>query len=195
MLHFTVPDKTPLKWHRYLCVFLYLNFYTVQCPKCSVPTLYKTRVTNLHSFRPPTASGDYNPLLINIISQTLSATSCRQLLHVSKIFSSPYFDCAIVSCHKNMAILCAALVLLWPSSTFYFNIHKKYLNKNNSHLSFTHKWPKHHFTETEKYVAAIIFICIFYLQQLVTLVTMLLLLAAVVSFIRVHVPNLHLQIK
>lgn len=118
--------QTPLKWHRYLCVFLYFKFTTVHCPKCSVTTLFQTRVTNLQSFSPPPASGDYNPLLTNIISQTLSATSSRQLLLVSKMFSSPYFDCAaIVSCHKNMAILCAALVFLWPSSTFYFNIPKK----------------------------------------------------------------------
>lgn len=114
--------QTPLKWHRYLCVFLY--FSTVHCPKCSVTTLFQTRVTNLQSFSLLSASGDFNLLLTNIISQTLSAPASRQLLHVSKMFSSPYFDyAAIVSCHKNMAILCAALVLLWPSSTFYFNIH------------------------------------------------------------------------
>lgn len=116
--------QTPLKWHRYLCVFLYFNFSTVQCPKCSVTTLFQSRVKNLQIFSPPSASGDYNPLLTNIISQTLSATSSRQLLHVSKMFSGPYIDgAAIVSCHKNMAILCAALILLWPSSIFYFNIH------------------------------------------------------------------------
>jgi len=122
--------QTPLKWHRYLCIFLYFNFFTVQCSKCSVTTLFLSRVKNLQIFSPHSASGYHNPLLTNIISQTLSATSSWQLLHFSNMFSGPYFACAgIVSCHKSWP----SYVLLWSffgQVAYFISIYiKKYLNK------------------------------------------------------------------